>query len=33
MKKTGWKEPTTGEINYKNIFGHLHRKDYKGVLL
>lgn len=28
----GRKEPTTGEINYKNIFRHLHNKGYKGVL-
>jgi hydroxypyruvate isomerase len=28
----GRKEPTTGEINYKNIFKHLHKKGYKGVL-
>ncbi|WPQ64289.1 TIM barrel protein [Chitinophaga sancti] len=28
----GRKEPTTGEINYKNIFKHLHTKGYKGVL-
>ncbi len=28
----GRKEPTTGEINYKNLFKHLHQKDYKGVL-
>ena len=28
----GRKEPTTGEINYKNIFRHLHHKSYKGVL-
>jgi len=28
----GRKEPTTGEINYKNIFKHLHRKGYEGVL-
>lgn len=28
----GRKEPTTGEINYKNIFKHLHAKGYKGVL-
>ena len=28
----GRKEPTTGEINYKNIFKHLHQKGYKGVL-
>lgn len=28
----GRKEPTTGEINYKNIFKHLHAKGYQGVL-
>ena len=28
----GRKEPTTGEINYKNIFKHLARKGYQGVL-
>lgn len=28
----GRKEPTTGEINYKNLFKHLHAKDYKGVM-
>ncbi len=28
----GRKEPTTGEINYKNIFKHLHNKGYKGLL-
>lgn len=28
----GRKEPTTGEINYKNIFKHIHRKGYDGVL-
>ncbi len=28
----GRKEPTTGEINYRNIFKHLHKKGYKGVL-
>ena len=28
----GRTEPTTGEINYKNIFKHLHKKGYKGVL-
>ncbi len=28
----GRKEPTTGEINYKNIFKHIHNKGYKGVL-
>lgn len=28
----GRKEPTTGEINYKNIFKYLHQKGYTGVL-
>ena len=28
----GRKEPTTGEINYKNVFKHIHDRDYKGVL-
>jgi hydroxypyruvate isomerase len=28
----GRKEPTTGEINYRNIFRHLHEKGYQGVL-
>lgn len=28
----GRKEPGTGEMNYKNIFKHLHQKGYKGVL-
>jgi hydroxypyruvate isomerase len=28
----GRKEPTTGEINFKNIFKHLHKKGYDGVL-
>jgi len=28
----GRKEPTTGEINYKNIFKHIYDKGYKGVL-
>ncbi|MDQ3395577.1 MAG: TIM barrel protein, partial [Bacteroidota bacterium] len=28
----GRKEPTTGEINYKNIFKHLHQKGFSGVL-
>jgi hydroxypyruvate isomerase len=28
----GRNEPTTGELNYKNIFKHLHAKGYKGVL-
>jgi hydroxypyruvate isomerase len=28
----GRKEPTTGEINYKNIFKHLYDKGYKGIM-
>jgi len=28
----GRKEPTTGEINYRNVFKHLHAKGYQGVL-
>jgi hydroxypyruvate isomerase len=28
----GRKEPTTGEINYKNIFKYVHGKGFKGVL-
>ncbi len=28
----GRKEPTTGEINYKNIFKYLHKKGFKGVV-
>lgn len=28
----GRKEPTTGEINYKNIFKHLHEKGYDGIV-
>jgi hydroxypyruvate isomerase len=28
----GRKEPTTGEINYRNIFKHIYSKGYKGVL-
>lgn len=27
----GRKEPTTGELNYKNIFKHVHLKGFKGV--
>lgn len=26
------KEPTTGEINYKNVFKHLYDKGYKGIM-
>jgi hydroxypyruvate isomerase len=28
----GRKEPTTGEINFKNIFKHLHERGYQGTL-
>lgn len=28
----GRREPGTGEINYKNIFRHIHQKGYSGVL-
>lgn len=28
----GRKEPGTGEINYRNVFAHIHKKGYKGVL-
>ncbi len=28
----GRKEPTTGEINYKNIFKHIYNKGFKGVM-
>ena len=28
----GRKEPTTGEINYKNIFKHIYDKGYTGIL-
>ncbi len=28
----GRKEPTTGEINYANIFRHLHDKGYRGIV-
>lgn len=28
----GRKEPFTGEINYKNVFKHIHEKGYQGVL-
>src|SRR5687767_2111655 len=27
----GRKEPTTGELNYKNIFKHVYNKGYRGV--
>jgi hydroxypyruvate isomerase len=28
----GRKEPTTGEINYRNVFRYLYQKGYKGIL-
>ncbi len=28
----GRKEPTTGEINYRNVFRHIHAKDFQGIL-
>lgn len=28
----GRKEPTTGEINYKNVFKHIHEKGFSGIL-
>jgi hydroxypyruvate isomerase len=28
----GRKEPTTGEINYKNIFKHIHGRGYTGIM-
>jgi hydroxypyruvate isomerase len=28
----GRNEPTTGEINYKNLFKYLHNKGYKGIV-
>lgn len=28
----GRKEPTSGEINYKNVFRHIYNKGYQGVL-
>lgn len=28
----GRKEPTTGEINYKNVFAHIHSKGFDGIL-
>ncbi len=28
----GRKEPTTGEINYRNIFKHLHSKGFEGIV-
>ena len=28
----GRKEPTTGEINYKNVFRYIHNKGYSGIL-
>jgi len=28
----GRREPTTGEINYKNLFKHIYNKGYRGVV-
>ncbi len=28
----GRKEPTTGEINYKNVFKHIYEKGFKGIM-
>jgi len=28
----GRREPTTGEINYRNIFKHIHERGYNGIL-
>ena len=28
----GRKEPTTGEINYKNVFKYIHSRGFKGVM-
>lgn len=28
----GRKEPGTGEINYRNVFGHIHKKGFKGIM-
>ncbi len=28
----GRKEPTTGEINYKRVFAHIHKKGFTGIL-
>jgi hydroxypyruvate isomerase len=28
----GRKEPTTGEMNYRNIFRHIHGKGYTGII-
>jgi hydroxypyruvate isomerase len=28
----GRREPTTGEVNYRNVFRHVHGKGYRGVL-
>ena len=28
----GRKEPTTGEINYKNVFAHIKSKGFTGIL-
>lgn len=31
-REKGRKEPTTGEINYLNVFKHIHKKGFKGIM-
>jgi len=28
----GRREPTTGEINYRNVFRHIHEKGFAGII-
>ena len=28
----GRKEPTTGEINYRNVFKHIYNKGFSGII-
>jgi hydroxypyruvate isomerase len=28
----GRNEPTTGEINYRNVFQHIHQKGFEGIV-
>lgn len=32
LATTRAQEPTTGEINYKNVFKHIHAKGFNGIL-
>ena len=32
VNNPGRKEPASGKINYKNVFKHLHRKGWDGVI-